>query len=78
MRLNDDHTLGGDGFIASIVKGFAVCVVAVALKSVNRAPAVLLALVAIWTESITSSCTSFVSRLLIAHYVTVVVERRTI
>lgn len=38
---------GGDGFIASIVKVFAVCVVAVVLKSVNRAPAVLPALVAI-------------------------------
>lgn len=60
MWLNEDHAVRSDGSIPGFVKVFAECLFAV-LKSVNRAPAVLPALVAIWTESITPSCTSFVS-----------------
>lgn len=60
------------GFIVSIIAVCAVCLFAAVLRSVNRAPAVPPALVTIWIESITSSCTSFVSPTLISHYDTVV------
>lgn len=54
-----------DGFIGGILK---LCLFAIVFKRVNRAPAVPPALVAIWTKSITSCCTSFVSQLPISHY----------
>lgn len=57
------RTASSDGlFFVGIVAVFAARLFAAALRSVNRAPAVPAALVTIWIESITSSCTSSVSQ----------------
>ena len=58
MSLINDHTVRIDSGSVAVS---AVCLFAAVLKSVNRAPAVLPALVTIWTESITSSSMSSVS-----------------
>lgn len=60
MWLSKHQTVWRD-FIVGIIVVLAVWLFAAALKSVNRTPAVLPALVTIWTESITFFYTSSVA-----------------